>query len=465
MPAATPASDDRPTLFCLHFLGGSARTWSTVADSLGASARCVMIDLPGFGAAAAQRGYAVAEMADAVAVIIRSHAPKRWMLAGHSMGCKVATAVARRAEDGEAGLDGLIGLVLVSGSPPSPEPMSEDRRQKMLGWFTAGTAASRQQAEGFIRDAAGKALSDDARERAVADVLRTHPDAWRAWLAAGSREDWAGRIGVLQTPALIISGAEDADLGPSAQNRLMALHFTTVSHVAIPDAGHLLPLECPAPLARLIADFIDWPGPSVGLSPAYRALINSDRVSERTRSLLMARAEPDDPRYQPCALSAAQLAVLRAMLCRVVPQTGFTIDLAARIDLNLAAGQGDGWRFAALPPDAAAYRAALRTLDAASQPDFASMAVHDQDHLLARIAAGELESSGPGLLDARQMQLWFEDLRADAVRLYVAHPATLGRMGYSGIGYGGDGPGKPGFHAIGPGEREDWEPVAEGAAP
>ncbi len=41
------------------------------------------------------------------------------------------------------------------------------------------------------------------------------------------------------------------------------------------------------------------------------------------------------------------------------------------------------------------------------------------------------------------MRLWFEDVRAQAARLYVAHPATLARMGYSGIGYGGDGAASP----------------------
>ncbi len=58
------------------------------------------------------------------------------------------------------------------------------------------------------------------------------------------------------------------------------------------------------------------------------------------------------------------------------------------------------------------------------------------------------------------MRLWFADLRSDAVRLYVAHPATLARMGYGGIAYGGDEARKPGFVRIGAGEREAWEPLA-----
>ena len=59
------------------------------------------------------------------------------------------------------------------------------------------------------------------------------------------------------------------------------------------------------------------------------------------------------------------------------------------------------------------------------------------------------------------MRLWFEDLSADAVRAYVAHPRTLARLGFSGIANGGDQPRKQGFVRLGAGEREAWEPVAQ----
>lgn len=195
---------------------------------------------------------------------------------------------------------------------------------------------------------------------------------------------------------------------------------------------------------------------------AYRALIDSERVSANTRNALLERGQADDPAYQPGALTPAQLGTLRAVLARVVPQSG--IDLAARVDAMLASGTGDGWRFADLPADAAACRAALATLDAVAQGlhghGFTELDADVQDGLLARMAEGRFE---PGRLDPKQMRLWFEDTRAAAVRLYVAHPATLARMGYSGIGYGGDGEPKSGFVHVGADEREAWEPLPDGA--
>jgi hypothetical protein len=197
---------------------------------------------------------------------------------------------------------------------------------------------------------------------------------------------------------------------------------------------------------------------------AYRALIDSNRVSTGTRDALLARAEPDDPAYRPTAMTGAQLDVLRAVVRRVVPQPdGRGIDLAARLDAQLAEAQGDGWRFAALPEDRAAYARALDVLDHCARAEhgcgFAALAGDVQDAFLTRVAAGSLDGGLPGSLDGKQMRLWFEDLRADAVKLYVAHPVTLAALGYSGVGNGGDGDDKIGFQRIGLDECEAWEPL------
>ncbi len=325
----SPASPDRdrPTLFCLHFLGGSAGTWTRMTSHLAGSFRCVTIDLAGFGDAARTPGYSVAEMADRVADVIRAAAPDRWMLAGHSMGAKVATVLARRAEDGEHGLGGLSRIVLLAGSPPGPEPMDESQRQAMMAWFTGDLEQRRVQAQGYIDQNVAARLDLAANAQAVDDVLRVEPAAWVAWLDRGSREDWSERVGVLRTPALVVAGADDAALGLPAQRDRMAPHFTHVRLVTLPDAAHLLPLERPEEVARLIIEHADQPEPAPAIGAAYLALINSDRVSARTRETLLARAQPDDPAYQPVAVTVAQLGTLRAVIDRVLPQPAVAIDL------------------------------------------------------------------------------------------------------------------------------------------
>lgn len=243
-----------PTLVFLHFLGGSTRTWAPVIAALGDSIDPLTIDLPGFGDAAGTPGSTVAEMAEIVAARVRAAQPASWMLVGHSMGAKISCVVARQAEDGAPGLSGLAGLVLIAGSPPSPEPMDEDKREEMLGWFGADPATHSQQADGFVQDNVSQKLPPSLHAIAVEDVLRADPARWRAWFAAGSKEDWADRVGVLQTPALILAGADDPHLGPAGQAARMAPHFAHARQVDLPNAKHLLPLECASAVAALIRE-------------------------------------------------------------------------------------------------------------------------------------------------------------------------------------------------------------------
>jgi hypothetical protein len=183
-------------------------------------------------------------------------------------------------------------------------------------------------------------------------------------------------------------------------------------------------------------------------------LIASPRVSPQTREVLLARLA-DDPHYAPIALTPDAFVTLRAVLARVLPQSpqegDSEIDLAASLDKQLAGAKGDGWRYATLPGDLEAYRVGLALLDEAAvelgAADFVGLPSAAQDSLLESIAAGRRRSARFDLMR------WFEDLRADATRIYISHPRTLARMGYSGIA---DDPG--GFVQIGIGQREAWEP-------
>lgn len=454
---------DRPTVFLLHALGGSARAWDGLVAALGDRFQCVAIDLPGFGDATAATDLSVAGMVDHVIAHVQSSGASRWLLTGHSMGGKVATILAARALSGEPGLFGLAGVVLLAASPPSPEPMDDDRRQQMIGWAANGPL-DETAARTFVDDNAGRALSPEADRRALDDLKRTSPEAWLAWLERGSREDWSAEVGTLDLPALIVVGGADGDLGEEGQRATNALVYPRALVHVEEGAGHLLPLERAQEVAALIASFWDrtaGAGPTVPAS--FARVIASSRVSRRVRAALAVRALADDAGYSPRVLTGTQLQTLRSLADRVVPQTGRAIDLAARVDAQLVEGKGDGWRFADLPSDREAYRHALDALDG-----FGTVPPQEQDALLTRVAAGAFSPShdvghrqrGNGCaLSAEQMKHWFEDLRADLVRLWLAHPATMARIGFDGFANGGDGPRKQGFERLGADEREAWEPL------
>ena len=234
-----------PTFVLMHFLGGSHRTWFPTVPYLDGEHHCVGLNTPGFGDAAEVEGYSVAEMADQVDASIRALGLERCILVGHSMTGKVAVVLAARRPEY------LAGLILVAPSPPGPQPMSEADRDAQRAY-----GKSRAEAEAFVDESSAHRLPGAIREVAIADAQRLNLAAWRAWVDHGSREDWSERIPTLDYPVLLVCGADDEQVpGPEEQRRTTLAPFPNSRLEVIPGAGHLMPLQTPQALARLMLDF------------------------------------------------------------------------------------------------------------------------------------------------------------------------------------------------------------------
>ena len=393
-------------------------------------------------------------------------------LAGHSMGGKVAAVLVRRALDGAEGLDGLRGLVLVSPSPPSPEPMGEEKRAASLELLgeSAGTAKEdRARAGRFVDQNVGKlALPDDVRERAVDGVLAMNRTAFRAWMDAGSKEDWSGRVGLLDVPAIVFAGTEDAALGPEAQTKYTLPHLPKGELVVLAGSGHLGPLERAGEVVERITEFVTGLGIALPVAQAapgtwFTELLKSDRVSPNTRDVMTERmAKAQVWSAKPTFFNAAEFRTLRALAARVVPGAGF--DMAAALDAQRVRDVGDGWRFADLPPDGEAWRKGLQSLEAAAVRrhgvGFVGLTPALQDDLLRDAVNGKLGrgvlgalhiGEGSDAFDGARMKLWFEDARAACAQTYMADARTMDRVGFT--GFADD----LGFTQIELGQQEEFE--------
>jgi pimeloyl-ACP methyl ester carboxylesterase len=245
---------DSPALVFLHFFGGSARSWDPVLAELGEEFRALALDLPGFGAAAGASGpYTVAAYADRVEEAVRTHELKNYVLVGHSMGGKIALALAARRPPG------LRGLVLLAPSPPTSEPIEEEMRAKLIaGWGCYGPASE------TLARITGRPLEGALRERTIADMMTSDMLAWIAWLEHGSREDIAASMASIDVPALILSGDRDAVLPSELVEREVGDRLESSSTVIVPGAGHLLPIEAPQAVAAEIRLFAKARKRSVG---------------------------------------------------------------------------------------------------------------------------------------------------------------------------------------------------------
>ncbi len=233
----------------LHYFGGSAQEWQTVMHQLTSQfpVRCLAVDLRGAGDSdAPDTGYSVDDMADDVAALIDqvglTGAPYDFVLVGHSMSGKVALALAARRPAG------LRSLVLLAPSPPSPEPIPDDTRERLLA-----THGQPDTAERTLHEITMVPLSEAAQQQIVTDNLRTSAVAWKAWLASGSREDITDRMSQIDTTVHVAVGEKDTNIPAELlETALMPLLPATATLTMIPAAAHLLPYEAPAAVVALL---------------------------------------------------------------------------------------------------------------------------------------------------------------------------------------------------------------------
>jgi len=236
------------TILLLHFFGSSHREYGPVINLLAGRYTCLAPDLRGFGdgPVPADNDYSVDAMTDDVVRLMDEH-DGPFVVAGHSMSGKVALNLASRQPDG------LLGLVLLAPSPPSPEPMDEAERQRLLT-----THGQRSEAEETLKKITAAPISDVFQELIVTDDLRSSPAAWNAWLEHGSREDISDRMPWVQVPIQIVLGSEDDHINAELMQKTVLNHFPDAQLTTIAGARHVLPLEKPAEVARIVDTFATW---------------------------------------------------------------------------------------------------------------------------------------------------------------------------------------------------------------
>ncbi len=419
-----------PAVVLIHHFGGSRSTWAAVMDRLGAGCVCVAADLRGFGGGDG-RGAPLTVEAYADDVIGRCDALGlgRLIIVGHSMGGRVAMAVAAREPARVA------GLVLLAPSPPTPEPMTDGGRASLAAAREDRFAAGRQ-----VSHITGGPLSADRKAAAVDDVVAADPAAWRAWVEVGSRQDLSALVRAITCPVTVLSGDRDAAIPTAVVEREVVARLPQATLVRVPGAGHLLPIEAPDAVVAAIVGLRPTPPPVASV----RDLIDTDAVTPPTRRVLQERAawRSQGPQF----LTADEILTLTAVCDAMIPQDGaddpggprYRVDLAGEIDRRLAGGTGNGWRYAALPDDCESYRRGLAALDdvAGRRP---GRRYHElsRPHRLAiltdlRGGAGDGPAWRTRGLDPK---LLLEEWLAEAVEIYYSHPgggiADLAYVGFA----------------------------------
>ncbi len=233
------------TYLALHYWAGAGHEYDALRSRLPEGTQLLAPDLPGFGdePAPAAFDYSVDSYADWVADCINEQQLTDYVLVGHSMGGKVALALAARQPTG------LRGLVLLSPSPPSPEPISDRDRATSLAAY-----GKLEEAEKTLANITDRPLRPEVCAQIVADNLRTTQAAWAAWLKRGSKEDITSRMPTIAVPCQLLVGEADMAISPEAQRRqTLPLLPSGTPFTVVPGAGHLLPYEAPEAVWQAMA--------------------------------------------------------------------------------------------------------------------------------------------------------------------------------------------------------------------
>ena len=232
------------TILALHYWAGSGREFDVLRALLPGHVQLLAPDLPGFGRQPVPAGFdfSVRAYADWVAAYLRQHQGREFTLLGHSMGGKIALALAARQPAG------LSRLLLLAPSPPTPEPMTDADRAVALGAYGNPQAAAKT-----FSKITQRRLAVALREQVIADNLRCSRAAWAAWLQLGSRENIAALMPKIQVPCHVVVGTDDAAIALATQLQHTLPHLPAGTPLTqLPATGHLLPLEAPDVIAAIL---------------------------------------------------------------------------------------------------------------------------------------------------------------------------------------------------------------------
>jgi pimeloyl-ACP methyl ester carboxylesterase len=212
-----------------------ARMWGRLPEAL--APRPVHHALP-------VTGETITEMAAA----ILADAPPRFALAGLSMGGIVAMEMLDQAPDR------VERLALLDTNPLAERPEVAARRAPQIARALSGDLT------GVMRDELKPNYLANATDTATLDLCLAMAEALgpevfrRQSLALRDRADRTEALARFTGPALVLMGAQDR-LCPRDRHDLMHALMPQSRLVIVPGAGHLPPLETPAPT---LAAFKDW---------------------------------------------------------------------------------------------------------------------------------------------------------------------------------------------------------------
>src|SRR5215211_9173304 len=240
----------------LHGFMGSSADWREVMAALGDRTFRIAVDLPGYGASLGmpQETYTVEGATQAVIRTLDGLEVVRPVVAGYSMGGRLALYLALRYPDQCAGL-------FLESVSPGLESTEERATRRAADESKAGRLESGD-FEAFLRDWYRQPLfaslaRDETLLRRTVEARRRNDPAELArslrGMGTGRQPSLWGELEGLAVPALAVAGGLDEKYAGSSSR--MASINPRIDSAIVPGAGHSVHDEAPAEYVALLASF------------------------------------------------------------------------------------------------------------------------------------------------------------------------------------------------------------------
>ena len=214
----------QPLLF-LHGTGCDALDWRAVIERVPGEQRCIAPDFRGHGQSPVPtQAFSLSELADDVLYLIDDLRLQELVITGHSLGGMVAMEVARRSSS-------VVGLVLLEG------------------WTSLSSAGSAFDSGRFYGSLSKTAIAQ-IQQKAKKTRSRFQPEVWHGFWESVKNFDAYTYLKQACVPILEVFGSMGRN--DLTQEKLRIPPNPNIQWIWVPNAGHYLPHECPAEVAKVV---------------------------------------------------------------------------------------------------------------------------------------------------------------------------------------------------------------------
>jgi pimeloyl-ACP methyl ester carboxylesterase len=235
----------------IHGFPHNRTLWAPQVSALVDRARCIALDLRGFGESSKHGPFTMDQYADDVAMLLRMLGIERTVVAGLSMGGYIAFALWRRHRE-------LVRALVLADTRAGAD--GEDARAKRQSLIDlARSRGSEAVADGQIVGMIGKSTREK-RPALIDNVYRMLASAPVEGIS-GALEAMMGRIdstptlATIDVPTLVVVGAEDV-LTPVSEAEILHNAIRGSRLEVIEQAGHVSNLERPASFNHVLSEFL-----------------------------------------------------------------------------------------------------------------------------------------------------------------------------------------------------------------